>query len=108
MTTSPAETEGDTPVLVAISPKTSHGWRPISVKIQPKLLPKTGSSGVAMMSQCHQRAAGTRSRRVAHRTAAAAAIAAKPTPIMRRKDQYDSGMFGTYVASSTSGSPLSP
>ena len=63
---------------------------------------------MSRISQRHHRAWGTRSLRVAHSTAAAAAMAANPTPIMRRNDQYDRGMFGTYVASLTSGLPLSP
>ena len=87
MTTSPADTEGETPVLVAITPKTSQGWRPTSVKIQPKLLPKIGSSGAAMIAQCHQRARGTRSPRVVHRASSAMRAASTPTPIISRKLQ---------------------
>ena len=36
---------GDTPAAVGINPNTIHGWRPISVKIQPKLLPSRPVSG---------------------------------------------------------------
>ena len=87
MTTSPADTGGDTPDPVVKMPKTSHGCRPISVKIQPKLLPRMGSSGVAMTIQCHQRALGTRPPRVCHRTTSAMSAASMPTPIISRKLQ---------------------
>src|SRR4051794_9463807 len=97
VSTSPAETDGDTPVLVAITPNTSHGCRPTSVKIQPKLLPKIGSSGAAMMAQCHQRARGTRPPRVVQSARVAIRAASIPTPIISRKLQYDSGMLGVYV-----------
>ena len=45
VSTSPADTDGETPVAVVIMPKTIHGCRPVSVKIQPKLLANNGSSG---------------------------------------------------------------
>src|SRR5699024_4034424 len=40
--TSAVVVPGDTPVRVVISPNTSHGWRPISVNIQPKELASSG------------------------------------------------------------------
>ena len=43
VSTSVRETLRDTPSRVSISPKTIHGWRPISVKIQPKELASSGS-----------------------------------------------------------------
>src|ERR1017187_6699419 len=67
--TSPADTLGETPLAVVMSPKTIHGWRPVSVKIQPKLLANNGSSGVARIVQNHRRWRGMRSRRVDHNTA---------------------------------------
>ena len=36
---------GDTPFDVFMRPKTIHGWRPISVKIQPAEMPNSGKSG---------------------------------------------------------------
>src|SRR5699024_9851627 len=40
--TSAVVVPGDTPVRVVIIPNTSHGWRPISVNIQPKELASSG------------------------------------------------------------------
>ena len=40
-------TPGETPFAVVIRPKTTQGWRPISVKIQPNELPKTAGTGSA-------------------------------------------------------------
>ena len=91
-----AETAGETPVAVVMSPKTVHGWRPTSVKIQPKEFAAIGKSGAATIIQCHQRAritaAGPPSRsialrRVAHSAAIAVAIEASPAPIMSRNVQ---------------------
>ena len=53
--TSPPDTLGETPVAVVMRPKTSQGCRPISVKIQPKLLANNGSNGVARTAQNHSR-----------------------------------------------------
>jgi hypothetical protein len=39
VSTSPAPTPGETPLSIVITPKTIQGARPISVKIQPLLLP---------------------------------------------------------------------
>src|ERR1035437_5545004 len=69
--TSPADTEGETPWAVVMTPKTIHGCRPVSVKIQPKLLANNGSSGVARTVQNQTRGRGIRSRRVDHNTAMA-------------------------------------
>ena len=48
-------------VAVVMTPKTSHGWRPVSVKIQPKLLANNGSSGRTATAQNHRPVAGIRS-----------------------------------------------
>ena len=46
--TSAAPTEGETAVCVAISPKTTQGWRPISVKIQPAAFAPNGAGPFSM------------------------------------------------------------
>src|SRR3954451_4863334 len=108
--TSPIETLGETPLAVVISPKTIQGWRPTSVKIQPKLLARTGRSGAATAAYGNHLDVGMRSLRVSHRTAIAMSDVAIPSPIMRRNVQYVVGMFGTYAAarSATRGLPLAP
>ena len=66
---------------------TTHGWRPISVKIQPK---DAAAKGMGMLARasCESRSEpGARPRLVAHSPHAASAKEAAPSPIMRRKDQ---------------------
>ena len=87
-------TPGETACAVVITPKTAQGWRPISVKIQPNELATSGSSGRAIASHSQTRPRGTRPLRVPTRIAAAAAAAARPSPIISRKDQYVIGMTG--------------
>ena len=70
-----------------MTPKTIQGCRPVSVKIQPKLLANNGSSGVARIAQNHRRWRGIRSRRVDHNTAMAIKAPTIPSPIMIRNDQ---------------------
>src|SRR5689334_24371303 len=108
--TSPIETLGETPLAVVMRPKTSQGWRPTSVKIQPKLLAKTGRSGAATAAYASHRAVGVAPLRVSHSTARAMSAVAIPSPIMRRKVQYVVGMLGTYAVatSATSLLPLAP
>src|SRR6478672_10018198 len=96
--TSPIETFGETPLAVVIRPKTSQGWRPTSVKIQPKLLAKTGRSGAATAAYANHLDVGVRPLRVSHRTASAMSAVTMPSPIMRRNDQQVVGMLGTYAA----------
>src|SRR5690606_8568328 len=93
------ETDGETPASVGMSENTTHGWRPISVKIHPKEFANSGSRGRMIAVQSRYRVArepcaGTRPRRSAHRIHAPPAIATKPRPIMRRKLQYVTGMLG--------------
>src|SRR3954468_20432090 len=92
--TSPIETLGETPLAVVIRPKTIQGWRPTSVKIQPKLLARTGRSGAATAAYANHRDVGMRSLRVSHRTATAMSEVAMPSPIMKRKVQWVVGMLG--------------
>ncbi|GAB3807106.1 hypothetical protein GCM10027605_36720 [Micromonospora zhanjiangensis] len=77
----------DTPSRVSISPKTTQGWRPISVNSQPKQLAASGSSGRISAARSSHRLVGVRPRRCAHRAQAAMAAAANPKVIMRRKVQ---------------------
>ena len=104
--TSPAEL-ADTPAAVFIWPKTSHGWRPISVKIQPNEFASSGSSGSAITDHSSARRlppvrlmpSGSPFRRLRHSThSAMIAISAdsRPMPIMSRKLQYVTGMIGVY------------
>ena len=104
--TSPAEL-ADTPAAVFIWPKTIHGWRPISVKIQPNELPTSGSSGSAIADHSSARRlppvrlmpAASPCRRLRHSShSATSAISAdsRPMPIMSRKLQYVTGMIGVY------------
>ena len=85
---------GLTPALVRISPNTTQGWRPVSVKIQPNELASTGSSGTTPAASRTQREVGARPRRTSHQTSSANAAAARPIPIIRRNDQNATGMLG--------------
>ena len=76
-------TPGDTPFAVVIRPKTTHGWRPISVKIQPNELPKTGQQRDASAISPNQPLVGVRPSRVSQRISAAPAALKRPTPIMK-------------------------
>jgi hypothetical protein len=58
--TSAALTPGDTPAAVGIRPKTIHGWRPISVKIQPNELANSGMNGTVMAAPVPASAAALR------------------------------------------------
>jgi hypothetical protein len=87
VSTSGRETLRDTPSRVSISPNTTQGCRPISVKIQPKQLAARGRTGMTRPARNSQREVGVRPRRCAQSTHAAMAAAASPKPIMNRKLQ---------------------
>ena len=70
-------TLGETPFAVVIRPNTAQGWRPISVKIQPKELPETASTGMASAIAPNQRLVGVRPLRVSQRISAAPAAASE-------------------------------
>src|SRR6266536_985042 len=95
--TEPEPTLGETPVVVCSNPKTTQGWRPISVKIQPKLLAANGSPTDRMLAPQNQRAqrpSGSRPRRVSQRPSRATRIGSIPSPIINRNDQYAMGTYG--------------
>src|SRR5688500_9328654 len=92
---SPVDTVGDTPFSVVRSPKTTQGCRPTSVKIHPNELAKRGRKGSPIAAYRIVRPRGTRPPLVAMRIQPAMAAPAIPRPIIRRKDQYDSGTLGT-------------
>jgi hypothetical protein len=85
--TSAVLTPGDTPAAVGMSPKTIHGWRPISVKIQPNELPSSGVSGRRRASLPHQTLRGIRPRLNAQSTQIAASADDMPMPIINRNVQ---------------------
>lgn len=87
VSTSARETLRDTPLRVSISPNTIQGWRPISVKIQPKELASSGSTGMTRPARSSQRLVGVRPLRWLQSTSSAMAAAARPKPIMKRKLQ---------------------
>ena len=96
VSTSTCSTPGETPFAVVISPNTTHGWRPISVKIQPKELARAAGTAARCAAPQDQRPRG-RPAAPGRPAGASAAIAAasRPRPIISRKDQYVTGMFGT-------------
>ncbi len=69
-------------------PKTVHGCRPISVKIQPRVLARKGRPIPAMASRYAHRPAGSLPRLVSQSPAAASSADSAPKPIIRRNDQY--------------------
>lgn len=87
VSTSASETLRDTPLRVSISPNTIHGWRPISVKIQPKELASNGSTGMASPARSSHLLLGVRPLRWLQSTSRAIAPAAIPKAIMKRKLQ---------------------
>ena len=76
------------PASVGMTPATSQGWRPISVKIQPKEIPNSGSSGIAAINVVHSfDGFGERPFRVTHSRSRPINIPAPPKIIMNRNDQ---------------------
>ena len=72
---------------MVIRPKTTHGWRPISVKIQPHELANVTAIGRDRPRVPSHATPGVRPLRVSHRISAAPPAAKKPRPIMKRNDQ---------------------
>src|SRR5690625_5581576 len=66
---------------------TTHGWRPISVKIQPKLEARKGIGSATRHSRENQVESGTLPLRSSHRPATARAAEKTPSPIISRKLQ---------------------
>src|ERR1051325_2666930 len=91
---SPVLTAGEPLSAVLKTPNTVHGWRPISVKIQPNEFASSGMATVVMAAVQSQRLVGVRPLRLAHRASAAIAMARPPKPIIRRNDQYVIGTLG--------------
>src|SRR5689334_24105461 len=83
----PVLTDGEPLSAVLKTPKTVHGWRPISVKIQPNELASSGMPTVVIAAIQSQRLAGVRPRRVAQSASSATTIASPPKPIIKRNDQ---------------------
>ena len=89
-----APTLPETPALVNIRPKTTHGCRPSSVKIQPKLLARRGRKTANADARHHQVGLGNLPLRVVQSPTTDRSRASSPKPIIRRNDQYAMGMFG--------------
>ena len=94
--TAAGETTVDTPSAVSMRTwevgsarlgATTQGWRPISVKSQPKEQATKGSHAVRRAAAPRRGSDTRRPERVSHRAAAPMAAEARPRPIMRRKDQ---------------------
>src|SRR5690554_2259257 len=66
---------------------TTHGWRPISVKIQPKLEARKGIGSATRHSRENQVESVTLPLRSSHRPATARAAEKTPSPIISRKLQ---------------------
>ena len=84
--TSPRETPGDTLAAVSSSPTTVHGWRPISVRIQPKMF-AASAAGRPSIATGYIHAPGSRPRRVSHSPTTPTPIPAIPSPIISRNAQ---------------------
>src|SRR5699024_261241 len=87
VSTSVVVVPGDTPVRVVMSPKTSQGCRPISVKIQPNELASSGKKPTVAAAHHHSLWPIGLRRHRNHRTPVATAIAATPVPIINRNPQ---------------------
>src|SRR5882672_10420004 len=89
-----AGVDGDIASRVNCSPNTAHGWRPISVKIQPNALPKTASGADQINARQTHLLLGNLPRRVNQSPSTPNAVVTAPSPIMYRKLQYVTGMDG--------------
>src|SRR3954471_19470548 len=67
---------------------TTHGWRPISVKIQPNEDARNGGASAAMPSRPTHTLPVTRPLRVTQNATRASAADPSANPIIRRKPQY--------------------
>src|SRR5690606_3824683 len=94
--TSPAVTLGETPSAVSISPNTTHGWRPISRRIQPKLFAATGRTGRISPAGSNQRDRGVRPPRCAHHAHSTIRVVGAPSPLISRELQWVAGRYGAY------------
>src|SRR3954452_15740276 len=70
------------------SPCTIHGWRPISVRIQPKLAATYGAAIVTTAVHKNQRAFFSRRLRYSHAPTAATRNMNTPSMAIARIDQY--------------------
>src|ERR1035437_1119870 len=89
-----ALTPGLTPAALLPTPKTTHGCRALSVKIQPKELAKMGRRGITNMLRTNHRLRGNRPRRINQSASNEIRAANAPKPIIKRKLQYANGIFG--------------
>ena len=92
--TSPRLTPGETLAAVSSCPTTVHGWRPISVRTQPKMFAASAAGSAAIATRYIHRCRGSAPRRVSHRPITPTPTPASPSPIISRNDQYRTGMFG--------------
>src|SRR5690554_2657563 len=73
---------------------TTHGWRPISVKIQPKIEARKGMGIARMPSRANHGLSVVRPLRVSHSAATARAAEKAARPIMSLKLQYVTARLG--------------
>src|SRR5690606_31764761 len=66
---------------------TTHGWRPISVKIQPKEAARNGIGRATRHSRENHRLSVSRSLRSSHSPHTASTAEKTPSPIISRNDQ---------------------
>ena len=78
---------GETPSLVLSRLKTIHGWRPISVKIQPTIRAARGSGKAHTAIRDTHLFFGKRPLRISQRPAAERSTGSIPSPIIHRNAQ---------------------
>src|SRR5215469_919736 len=61
------DTDGDSPCLVSMMPCTIHGWRPLSVRHQPAVLIRNGSTAPQVATQRKREEVASFPRRLSHR-----------------------------------------
>jgi len=80
-------TVGELAWLVRSSPYTTHGWRPISVKIQPNQFARIPRQPAGTASHSHQRRRSIVRRQRKNAPSSVITMIAVPVPIISRKLQ---------------------
>src|SRR5690349_18530578 len=88
VTTHHVLTDGETPLLVFISPWTIHGCRPFSVSIQPAVLMTNGSATTQTASRRNQPGRSSRRRQIRQPPQSAKRKTRAAVYAMTRIDQY--------------------
>src|SRR5579872_5262069 len=88
-------TVGEMPFLVSMMPCTIHGWRPLSVRNQPAVFIRNGSTAPQVATHKNSREVASVFRRIAHSPHAPMRNISTATYAITRIAQYWMNTFGT-------------